>query len=719
MVGVEQAAGIVQVAELTDRVVLQAYLHGDGFWQQPGQRESLKTGTPLARLKENPDPFTFTGSSDEWISEFPGMLAPVTHVPGIQVSVLYVPLTRDGRAVGLLSFRREGTDDFSPQQVSLAQTFADQAVIAIENARLFKELEERNRDVTEALDQQTAMAEVLSIIAGSTTDSQRVLDAIANLAVRVFNAHDAAIHRFDDGVLKPVAVAFRDGVAEESRTAAFSPTVSMDGGSLLAEVVKAGRSIHAGGGVEALAEAYPVRAERRRMLGIGSFLATPLMLGDTQIGTVVVERQVADEFLPSQIELFEAFAAQAVIAIENARCSTSCRTRTPTCLRLSNEKRLRVASFGRSVALREDLDATLRGIAVSARAFARSDSANIYLREGDERFLAATDSVPGFMVGIIGDRFPLISDTPGGEAMVGKRTVLVDDLAEHSEYSNVRFQQYLHDYGERSAICVPIVRDDDVLGLITVTSRRTAAFTRAECGLVESFADQAAIAIENARLIGELRARNRDVTEALDQQTAMADVLDIISRSATDATPVLDAIAERAARLSDAGGAQIQLVDGGESWVVARSSPRVADSLLRPMGLRAPVAGLLIEETLNTRATVHFWGGPEEWLQRFPTNRSLYEATDWCWVSTPLLRDDAIIGCLQVFRMEARPFTERQIALIETFADQAVIAIENARLFAEIQAKRRNLRRRTSGSKSPASTSRSSWRTCPTSCGRR
>jgi len=235
------------------------------------------------------------------------------------------------------------------------------------------------------------------------------------------------------------------------------------------------------------------------------------------------------------------------------------------------------------------------------------------------------------------------------------------------------------------------MREDAAIGGILIRRTEVRPFSERQISLLETFARQAAIAIENVRLFQELQARNRDLTEALEQQTATSEILRVISSSPTDIQPVLDAIAESAARLCESYDAVIHRVDGDVTQRVAHFGPVPVFSSPpeggRPINRRFPMGRAIAD-----RQTIHVHDILAELETEFPDVRVIQQETGSRTVlATPLLREGVAIGGISIRRTEVRPFTDKQIALLKTFADQAVIAIENVRLFQELQAKNRDL----------------------------
>src|SRR5438046_240491 len=241
----------------------------------------------------------------------------------------------------------------------------------------------------------------------------------------------------------------------------------------------------------------------------------------------------------------------------------------------------------------------------------------------------------------------------------------------------------------RTVLAVPLLRENTLLGVATLWRREVHPFTENQITLVQTFADQAVIAIENVRLFTELEARNHELTDSLTQQTATAEILRVISSSPTDIQPVLDVVAESAARLCEAFDTSIFRVDGDQLRLAAHHGPIPYG----PVGeFTVPlVHGTIGGRTVLDQQTVHVadvQAETEEFPEASQYGRLFGTRTS---LSVPLMREGIAIGSIHLRRTEARLFTDRQIALLQTFADQAVIAIENVRLFNELETRNRDL----------------------------
>ena len=599
-------------------------------------------------------------------------------------TMLATPLVREGDVVGVILMRRSEVKPFTEQQVKLLETFADQAVIAIENARLFRELEESNRTLTEALEQQTATAEVLAAISRAPTDLQRVLDTIADSAARLCGADRALIFRVEGDTFRAVAGLTPDDhrLTLESPPE-LSPVVPLSRArdELGGRAIVAGEVVHLPD-LAAVPEAE-LPAPLPRALGVRSSLTMPLLRQGVAIGAIFLPRQEVRPFTDRETALVQTFADQAVIALENARLFQALQEQLEQ--QTAAADILRVISS--SVA---SLQMVVDTVVERSCSLCGADNATIRLVEGDLLRVAANHwrALPAdaedqrWLERAVAVGATQRLDQPGStraEAFATGRTVYEPDIrvSRGPDHRAARA-------GLLSVASVPLLREGAPVGVLNVRSFRAHAYSEQHLRLLETFADQAVIAVENARLFRELQER-------LEQQTASAEILRAISESPTDLQRVLDTIAASAARLCEATDAAIFRVEEGLLRAVARHGPRqrrqqvgVARRIERP--LRNPNA--LPFAVLRERQTIHLadvFATPAWADAGWTASGPVVDAGIRSRLGTPLLREGNAIGVLVVDRVEQRPFTDQQIALLETFVDQAVIAIENARLFAELQ----------------------------------
>ena len=582
-------------------------------------------------------------------------------------TLLGVPLLREGQLLGGIVIRRSEVQPFTEKQIELVTTFADQAVIAIENVRLLQELQTRNQDLTEALEQQTATSEILRVIASSPTDVQPVLDIVAETAARLCGATDASILRIDSDVFERVAM-------YGSLPAPVSyPQISR--GTPLGRAVLDRRTIHVPDMEAVLDHEYPEGKELHRITGIRSILVTPLLRDGAPVGIIVVRRIEVRPFTDRQIKLLETFASQAVIAIENVRLFNEVDARNAELREALEHQTATAEVLGIISRSPTDVQPVLDAIVESAAQVCGIDDVVLRLREGNTMVLRAHfGSIPI-------SRGEISIAEPQFRWMREHGALHVPDVRERNEL------QLGLVGGWRTLLSVPLRQQGELIGILNARRTEVRPFTPAQIKLLKTFADQAVIAIENVRLFQELQARNRDLTEALDQQRATSKILEVIASSPTDVQPVLDAVAENAARLCDAEDADILRVDGDILRNVALYGPM-------PRVYELPITrGIPGCRAILDRQTIHVHDIAAEIETEFPEARVAHQLTaSRTILATPLLRESVAIGVIVIRRPEVRPFADKQIALLKTFADQAVIAIENVRLFQELQERNAELR---------------------------
>jgi GAF domain-containing protein/anti-sigma regulatory factor (Ser/Thr protein kinase) len=571
-------------------------------------------------------------------------------------TALAVPLLREGAPIGAIMIRRTEVRPFTEKQIKLLETFAAQAVIAIENVRLFKELQERNAELREALEHQTATSEVLSIISRSPTDVQPVLNAIVESAARVCGIDDVVLRLRQGDTMLPRA---HFGSVPMGR-----PEISVNEPQY--QWMREHGTLH----VPDL-HAQNEFATLGRVSGARTLLRVPLRQKGELIGTLGTRRTDVRPFTPTQIKLLETFADQAVIAIENVRLFNE--------LKESLEQQTATSEIlGVIASSPTNLQPVLDTIAQSAARVCNANDATIRLVQKDMLQLAAHyGPIPMFAA----SELPIDRDSVAGRAVLERRRIHIDDLLSITATEFPRTGATTELEGNRTVLVVPLMREATPIGTIMIRRTEVRPFTEKQIRLLETFAAQAVIAIENVRLFKELQERNTDLREALEHQTATAEVLGIISRSPTDVQPVLDAIVESAARVCGIDDVVLRLVERDSLVMRAHTGSM-------PLG-RTEIS---IDEPqyrwIREHGVLHV---PDVRVQNeFPT---MGASGNWpTMLLVPLRQQKELIGNLAARRTEVRPFTPAQIKLLETFADQAVIAIENVRLFRVLQERNTQLR---------------------------
>jgi two-component system, NtrC family, sensor kinase len=582
-----------------------------------------------------------------------------------------VPLMREGSAIGTISVRRRQVQLFTERQRALLKTFADQAVIAIENVRLFKELEAKNNDLT-------ATSEILRVISASPTDVQPVFETIVRNASMVCGAFDAAIFIRDGDQI--YLAAHQGPIQAHTIGTPFALSVATVAGRAILNA----RPMH----VDDLSTAvdYPEGRVYAGQFGYRTTLAVPLVARDAAaVGALLIRRNEVRPFSDQQIALLTTFADQAVIAIENVRLFTELQERNLD-LRESLDRQTATADVLRIIAESPtDLQPVLEAIAASAVRLCAASDAVIERLEGDRFYNAAHSGAQ--MKGLVGLPLPLTRRFPGGRAVLDRAPVIIDDIHLIAEREYPDTLELLKLNTIHSVAEIPLLSEGKALGSIAVLRAEVRPFTEAEVALLQTFADQAVIAIENVRLFKELQTSNRDLTEALEQRTATSEILRVISSSPTNVQPVFDTIVHSAVQLCDAVMSNVQLFDGELlHWVAQQNVPQETMDSFRRLYPMRPDRRQIAGRAVLDRTLVHL----PDVLADPEYQREMALKGGWRSVlSVPMMRAGDPIGALTVARLE--PFSDTQIALLRTFADQAVIAIENVRLFKELGSANRDL----------------------------
>src|SRR5438477_1572147 len=464
---------------------------------------------------------------------------------------------REGIAIGTIDVRRTEARLFTDRQIALLRTFADQAVIANENVRLFRELEARNRDLTEALEQQTATSEVLKVISRSTYDLQPVLDTLIENAAKLCDARRGVILRRDGDSYH--GVAFYNASPELVDFVRCHP-VTPGRHSITARVALERRTIH----VADLQADPEYRYAQRDVDPIRTELGVPMFRGEDILGVIILYKLEVQPFTDKQVELVETFADQAVIAIENVRLFTELqeknRALTAAHAQVTEalEQQTATAEILRAISSSPtDIQPVFDIIAENAVRLCGAEASTVTRFDGEWVHLVAVYGSSPEGVEAVRRSYPV----RGGGASAAARSIRdraiahIPDVLVDEEYGP---QAAAVGSGFRATLAVPMLREGRAIGAIAIGRSEPGEFSERQVELLRTFADQALIAIENVRLFTELQEKNlalteahAHVTEALEQQTATAEILRVISRSQTDVQPVFDTIVRSAVRLCD------------------------------------------------------------------------------------------------------------------------------------------------------------------------
>ena len=542
--------------------------------------------------------------------------------------------------------------------------------------RRTRERDKARRQLSEALEQQSATSEVLKVISSSPGELEPVFEAMLANATRICDAKFGTLFRFDGEKLVPAAHSGTPPklVEFQRRRGPYQPPP----GSLLERVMRTKHVVYT-----ADRAAVPTPGPTVSLGGARAMVAVPMLKDDALIGAIVIYRQEVRPFTDKQIELLTNFAAQAVIAIENARLLNELRQRTGDLSEALEQQTatsevLRVISSSPGE-LKPVFDAMLE----NATRICGAKFGNLFLYTNGALHLAAAHNTPPALVEAR-QRMPFQADmrTPAGRVIKTKQVVHVADLTAEQVYleRDPIAIAAVELGGVRSLLVVPMLKEQELIGTFNIFRQEVRPFTEKQIELVKNFADQAVIAIENSRLLTELR-------ELLLQQTATADVLSVISSSPGELEPVFQTMLANATRLCEAEFGILNSYDGRAFRNDAfYGVPAAFES--RRNELIHPHAKSGLAEVARTKRTAHIDDirSQAPYLEGDPAVIGLADLGGArTLILVPMLKENNLIGVIGIYRQQVRPFTDKQIELVQNFASQAVIAIENARLLNELR----------------------------------
>jgi two-component system, NtrC family, sensor kinase len=547
--------------------------------------------------------------------------------------------------------------------------------------RLERQVEERTHELSEALEQQTATSEVLSVISSSSGELQPVFDTMLENAVRICDARFGYLQLHESGAFRMVAM-YNPPPAWAQAVAQRGP---LRPGPLsnLGRVAATKQVVHTSDYADdpAYKQREPGAVRTVELAGVRTILGVPMLKEQELIGAIHIYRLEVRPFTDKQIELVKNFAAQAVIAIENARLLNELRQRTSELSEALEQQTatsevLRVISSSPT-----DLHSALGEIAESAARLLDVPDVAIMRVEGDVLRLVAKHG-PSPLWGV-GDARSINRKWVTGRAVVDRTTVHIPDL-QASENDFPEGAAYAKQYGHKTTLATPLLREGNPIGAILILRMEVRPFTDKQIDLVTTFADQASIAIENTRLFEQVQARSAELTRSVEELRALGEVSQAVN-STLDLETVLTTIVAKATQLSNTEAGAIYVFDDASREFRLRATYGMSKELIaavRDMHAEISEAVGLLAETHEPSQHPDLRDLPHN-----PVNDTILRAGYRARLLVPLMRSGDVIGALVVRRKEPGEFAKNTIELLQTFAAQSVLAIQNARLFQEIEEK--------------------------------
>jgi signal transduction histidine kinase/CheY-like chemotaxis protein/putative methionine-R-sulfoxide reductase with GAF domain len=628
--------------------------------------------------------------AQESTDDYPGGTAIQPHLAAR--TLLATPLLREGEPLGAILTRRLDVRPFTDRQVSLIRTFADQAVIAIDNARLFAELAERNAALTESLDRQTAITDVLRATTGSPEDLQPVFQSIAGHATRLCGGLIGSVWQYDGELIHFVA---NHGLDEDglARLRGYYPRPARNADSFIARSILERSVVHVPD-VPSDPNTPALSKLSARNLGYRSILVVPILRDDRPLGAISVSRGELP-FTDKHIELVKTFADQAVVAIESVRLLQEVRARTRELTR-SVEELQALGAVSQAVSSSLDLDSVLDSIVSHAVQLTGADAGTIYeYDEAAARFdLRVTHGMTHDHIEALRAAAPRLGEGAVGRAVAALEPVEIPDVTAPGAY-DTRLQDVTVGAGFRALLAVPLTRESRIIGGLVVRRRQPGRFAPEQVNLLRTFAAQSTLAIQNARLFREIEEKSRELENLSRNQEQLSRL------SAAMQEPL--SLVEQLTRVLDAARQVVRLdrlyiwtfsPDGDALAIIAQAGFAEADwTALEGVTIPVHAAGAIAAACEQGAPLLFSAQHPLPAALRLgPPYASLAGLRVSSFLVVPMIARGRTVGALAADNRTSRaPIPPATVELLQTFAAQAAVAVENGRLFQAIQDQGREL----------------------------
>ena len=612
-------------------------------------------------------------------------------VAGVGRSMMGVPLMRRGEPIGVIGLSRSRVAPFTQREIDLVTTFADQAVIAIENARLFEAEQQRSRELAESLEQQTATSEVLRIISSSPADLEPVFSTMLENAVRICDAKFGVLYLAEGSGFRAAAMHNAPHAYQEARAGVVYPPPS-------SSLWQAANTKQAFQVADAMLEpgyraGDPFIVSAVALGGYRSVFSVPMLQEDKLIGVVTIFRQEVRPFTDRQIALVANFGKQAVIAIENARLLNELRQRTND-LSEALEQQTATSNVLQVISSSPgDLEPVFATMLENAARLCGANFGNIFRWDGDALWLVATHNTPPAFTEHR-RRLPFRPEqgNPIGEMLKANATIHVADLSRDERYvqrSDPDVIAAVELAGIRTFTAVPMLKNGNLIGAVILYRQEVRHFSEKQIELVQNFAAQAVIAIENARLLSELRQRTDELARSVEELRALGETSQTVN-STLDLETVLNTIVAKAVQLSSTEAGAIYVFDTLQREFDLRATYGMDRELITALKehhirLDEPIVAQVLAQPEPMQVADLREGEPSA------VNEIIFRAGFRALLVTPLRGADDLVGMLVVRRRAPGVFRQNTVDLMKTFAAQSALAIQNARLFHEIEDKGRQL----------------------------